>query len=199
MLIKGHPVATATAIPWIYSSLSQGSALSASVRARIDPTWSAFVVAPGADSGPWRAPIDERSRQLRHRDVDDIATQFLKSLSRRGLQTLVVEDDSARRGDPNLGEAAYVDDRVLRWSELRGDTAHSVALLRSVAYPLNGFLCRKSASTMGLLPHKSLDKEERTAVAAATAVVIVSVYDAEAYLAIVAPDVLGARPGRPER
>ena len=185
--LVGLQIATVAAVEWVRDSLTEGSTLAMLMRERIGPCWSALLIGPGTRAGPWTQPLSAYGLGYRARDVDVVVGEFLRSLARSRLQTVVVEDDAARRGDSNLAAVAYVEDRVLRWSELDPDPAGSAALLRSSAYPLNAFVCRDSATHLKLEAGRELDAEDQASVVESTEVVIVSAYDAEAYVAVLAP------------
>jgi hypothetical protein len=183
----GLPIASAEAVDWVRDSLAEGSALALLMRDRVGSSWSAHLIVPGTRVDPWTQPLSPRGLGYRTPDVDLLASQFLESLARSHVQTLVVEDDVARRGDRNLTTVAYVEDRVLRWMELGPDPVGAAALLRRSAYPLNAFVCCRSATQLKLEPGYQMGPEDQEAIVESTEAVIVSVYDAEAYVALLSP------------
>jgi hypothetical protein len=187
----GLPLSIAEAVDWVRESLAQGSALAMLMAERLGLFSSARLLVPEAGKQQWTFLPGEHGRGYRSRDIDLLAGQFLRSLACFDLQTLLVEDDLARKGDPNLAAVAYVEDRVLRWIELGPDPARAVALLRggSSGYPLNAFVCRRSPTQLRLRPGRQLDAEQQASIVESTEVTIVSVYDAEAYVALLSPGV----------
>lgn len=179
----------ADAAPWVDGSLAQGSALAQLVRQRVADSWSALLLGPATQGGQWRCPLSATGTGAPVSEADAAAVRLLARVARAGLCTLLVEDDVARRSDPRLGEVAFIDDRVVRWDELDPSSTPAVALLRASTYPLNGFLCRAPVSDLGLEQGRSLGPEALAAIAEATAGVVVSVYDGEGYVAVLAPPV----------
>jgi hypothetical protein len=93
----------------------------------------------------------------------------------------------ARRGDVSVDErAAFVGDRVLTWSEVGRDATSAAERLRagSGAYPLNAYVCDRSAQELGLQAGVSIDEESVWLIVQATVAVIVDVYDGEAFVAL---------------
>ncbi len=136
--------------------------------------------------------LDDHGRGLRSADADAAAQRVLDRVGRDVIKTLIVEDDLARRGDANLGAAvAFVEDRVLRWVDCSRNTEGAAAMLRngSSGYPLNAFACRAAVSELGLSPGRALSADEQKRVTESTALIIVSIYDAEAFLTFVDADI----------
>jgi hypothetical protein len=178
------------AMDWVRGSLAQGSALAMSMTQHLESLTSAWLVAPEAGQPP---RLDEHGRGFKTRDVDMVAARLLAVLARDRRGVLVVEDDLARRGDRNLGQdVAFVEDRVVRWSEIADHSDRAVTLLRrgSSGYPVNAFVCRGSARQLRLEPGSEIDAGRQALIVESVRAVIVSVYDAEAFVALVAPDVL---------
>jgi hypothetical protein len=180
------------AMDWVRGSLAEGSALAMSMTWQLNSLTSAWLVAP---DGSTLAPLllDNQGRGIKTRDADLAAARFLACLSHHGDQILLVEDDLARRGDPRLDdEVAFVEDRVVRWSEIEADTSHAVALLRSGSsgYPLNAFVCHASARQLGLGPGGQIDDACQASIVESVDAVLVSVYDAEAYVALANADLI---------
>lgn len=181
---------------WARGSLAQGSTLATSMTQRLESFRSTWLVAPpGADH---QAPprLDERGRGIKTSAADSLGARLLACLMSAGLHVLLVEDDLARRGDPDLGcDVAFVGERVVRWCETADGSARAVALLRSGSsgYPLNAFLCRASVKQLGLESGIEIDAEVQELIVESVEAVIVSVYDAEAFVALVSSDVLDRR------
>jgi hypothetical protein len=99
----GLQIAAVEAVDWVRDSLTEGSTLAVLMRERIGPSWSALLIGPGTRGGFWTQPLRAYGLGYRARDVDVVAGEFLTSLARPRLQTLVVEDDAARRGEITNG------------------------------------------------------------------------------------------------
>ena len=185
-------VAAADAQEWIRGSLSRGSTLAMLLTRRLAEPSSAWLLAPKDQVDLASLMLDDRGRGMRTSDADRVASRFLEVLRIAGAATVVVEDDLARRGDPHLVETScFVDDRVLHWAQLASGTDDGVRALRSGAsgYPLNAYVCPRTASDLGLEAQHRLRSAELEAIVDATSAIISSVYDAEAYLAVVFGDV----------
>jgi hypothetical protein len=192
----GVPIDADQAIDWARGSLAQGSRLAMSMTQRLESLRSTWLVTqPEADDERPRR-LDEHGHGVKTSDVDLLASRLLASLMRAGLGVLLVEDDLARRGDPNLGsEVAFVGDRIVRWSEMKGSSGRAVAFLRrgSSGYPLNAFVCRASAKQLRLEPGIEIDAEAQSHIVETAQAVIVSVYDAEAFVALLSSGALDHR------
>lgn len=129
---------------WIRGSLAQGSLLSMVMTERLPALLVAVLMIPRYTDPGARLRLDNHGRGYSPTEVDRVAAQFFHALAACGAQTLVVEDDLARRGDQHLtGDVAFVDGRVIRWTVLEeGSNAAAVRLLRtgSSGYPLNAFV-----------------------------------------------------------
>jgi hypothetical protein len=192
----GVPIAADEAMDWARGSLAQGSTLAMSMTQRLESFRWAWLVAPPDAEHQAPPRLDELGHGIKTSAADLLGARLLPYLTRAGLRVLLVEDDLARRGDPNLGcDVAFVGERVVRWSEAAGGPARAVALLRSGSsgYPLNAFLCRASAKQLGLEPGIQIDAEVQELIVESAEAVIVSVYDAEAFVALVSSDVLDPR------
>jgi len=176
-------------VGWVRESLSQGSRLAALIAQTIDRLPSAVVLAAPSYTGEGRLVIDGRGRGLPSFEADSAAQEMLQRIVELGAATLIVEDDLARRGDPISGQAAFVGDRLIRWTPIVGDCAAASRLLRtgSSGYPLIAFGCFGVPSSLGLVADGELSLKTQEHIAAATHAVIVSMWDAEACLAVVSP------------
>jgi hypothetical protein len=178
---SGFTVERDAASDWVRGSLAQGSSLAMLMSQRLGSLLGARLLAPDTAR---QLVLDDRGRGIRSSDADVIAQRFLARVGPEVVKTLIVEDDLARRGDASVGrDVAFVEDRILRWTSL-DDTASAGALLRkgSSGYPLNAFGCRAPATALGLGPGHTLTAVEQARVVDATELIVVSVYDAEAYL-----------------
>jgi hypothetical protein len=179
---------------WVQDSLRHGSVLSTMVSRRLKDFAVARLLAPEAVSPGNVGVLDNESRGIRTSDVDRLAGQVIARIALAGVRTIVVEDDLARRGDPVLRrDLAYVEDRVVRWVDLIGDPVDGARLLRSGAsgYPLNAYACGPSPGDLGLASGRSLELKELESIAASTRAVLASVFDAEAFVMLMLPE-LGA-------
>jgi len=133
--------------------------------------------------------LDDNGRGLPSSEADEVARRLLDSAASAGKVTLIVEDDLARRGDPRVERATFVGDRVLRWEEVADDASNAATLLRkgSSGYPLNAYLCSGVAADLGLAPEADLSPDLQGRLAEAVVGVIVSVWDAEAFVAVLSP------------
>lgn len=182
----GVPVAAAAARPWVQRSLAQGALLSHSVAAHIERFSVATLLAPERYSD---GALDDVGRGIPSDEADATALAYLTTRVPGG-GCLLVEDDLARAGDPDLGghPGAYsvVDGRILRWVDLDGATEQVSWTLRagSSRFPLNAFVIPVSASRAGLVPGAEVGDGVVAGIASQVVAVIVSVFDAEAYLAL---------------
>jgi len=187
----GSPIDTKSGTRWVRSSLASGSILSAMVMKRLSDFSAARLLAPDTALPGLTHILDDNGRGIRTCDVDLIAGRVLEKFSVAGVQTLVVEDDLARRGDALSGhDVAYVDDHVVRWIDLTASPVAAVQLLRRGAsgYPLNAFACWLSPEALGLESGRDLGEGERASIVSSTGSVLVSVYDAEAFVALMSPE-----------
>lgn len=187
------PVESTQAADWVRGSLASGSDLALQILPRLHLFGHAhLLVPPDADYATSATGLSDHGRGRPPSESDAAAVDFLRTWSTATRGTLVVEDDLARRGDPNLedDDIVYINDRVLRWVDLRAMTpARAVALLRSGAsgFPLNAYLCVGSSEVLGLSAKRNLSVADRTVLARAVAGLITTVYDAEAFLALHQP------------
>jgi hypothetical protein len=175
------------AADWIRHSLDLGSDLSMLVGQRLRALPHAFVGGPGPATGEgWKF-----GRGISTADADAAVQHLLASMARNGPQTLVVEDDLARRGDSSLtADVAFVGDRVLRWIALSegGDAASRLLRTGSSGYPLNAFLCDRAPSELGLTAGRLLSEPDTLSVAESVFAVITTIYDAETFLILETAD-----------
>ena len=187
----GAPLDAAEARRWVQRSLSQGALLSHEVAAEVGRFGVATLLAPARYGG---GLLDDVGRGIRSEDADEIALAYLRT---RGSPSgcLLVEDDLALPGDPGLadqpGRYSVVDGRILRWVDLGapGDRLAWTLRAGSSRFPLNAFLLPVSASQAGLVPGAEVGDDVLAGIAGQVVAVIVSVFDAEAYVALAAkPD-----------
>jgi len=183
----GSRVDLRLAADWARSSLGRGSSLARRATRRLPTLTAAVVFAVGIDE---RETFDDSGRGLTTSAADRAARDFLSTVKQMGNMTLVVEDDTGRRGDPKVGRVAFVDDRLLRWEGTGDGGLRAADLLRTGAfgYPLNAFLCRAPASDLGLSADHELTAAEQEVLVDAVCAIIVSVWDAETYLALLSQD-----------
>lgn len=171
---------------WVDESLSNGAQLAARVRMHLARLTASYLLLP---SGTLDEPIqlDDQGRCLPMELSDSVAGPFLNSLRRRGDAVLIVEDDLALRRDPRgAGNRCCIGDRVIGWAAIDSDCTAAAALLRTGAsgYPLNAFVVQSSAAKLGLAEGHDLKAEDVEVIARLTIAVIVSVFDAESFVAI---------------
>lgn len=168
---------------WSQASLEQGSALAGFVSRRLMTSSTAFVVAPEGNMMP---ELDDGSRSIDPRHADHLMGEYLRYLSSLQGGALIVEDDTAREGDPWLGGAVIVVGRVLRWEELHANPSRLTQLVRRGAsgYPLNAFVCDEAGRAILQRAGNALSIDDASSVAESVRVIVNSVYDAESYLVI---------------
>jgi hypothetical protein len=191
----GRPLALNEAAGWVRGSLAQGSTLAMSVAEQLAALSTAWLVVSEQADLQGAIRLDDVSRGLDIRDVDLAAHEVLASFGRAGVRVLLVEDDLARRGDPNLGpDVGFVGDRVLRWADIGESPDLATSLLRggSSGYPLNAFACRSRAPVLGLIPGSELSAESQAKIVGSTDAVIATVYDAEAYVTLLSPNLVAS-------
>ncbi|HEY6741703.1 MAG TPA: hypothetical protein VI110_05030 [Lapillicoccus sp.] len=182
----GAPLDAAAARPWVQRSLARGALLSHAVASDIERFVVATLLAP---VGYGDRVLDDVGRGIRAEEADATALAYLTTRGPGG-GCLVVEDDLARPVDPGLGDHpghySVVDGRILRWADLEGAREHLSWTLRagSSRFPLNAFVLPVSASRAGLMPGAEVGDAVVAAIARQVVAVIVSVFDAEAYVAL---------------
>jgi hypothetical protein len=185
----GLRVETERAIDWVRGSLARGSDLARLISARLSALSKALIlVEPSRVQGP--GPIlDDSGRGIPSSEAYEVAKRILATAARTAKLTLVVEDDLARQGDPHLGRAAFVGARVLRWEEVDDQAKNAVTILRRGAsgYPLNAYICQGRPADLGLSADLQLSPIQQQRLADSVLGVIVSVWDAEAFVAVVSP------------
>jgi hypothetical protein len=188
----GLMVETERALDWVRGSLAQGSGLATFVRANLATLTVAVLLVEPARAAQVEPGLDDNGRGLRSSEADDVARRLLASAASTGKLTLIVEDDLGRRGDPRVERAAFVGDRVLRWEEVGDDVSSAATLLRkgSSGYPLNAYLCSGAAADLGLAPEVELSRVLQQRLAETVIGVIVSVWDAEAFVGVLSPSAL---------
>ena len=182
----GAPLDAAQARRWVQRSLAQGALLSHEVAAEVGRFVVATLLAPArySDGG-----LDDVGRGIRSEDADAVALSYLRTRHPRG-GCLLVEDDLALPGDPSLvdqpGDYSVVDGRILRWADLDapGDLLAWTLRAGSSRFPLNAFVAPVTASQAGLLPRAEVQDAVVAGIASRVVAIIVSVYDAEAYVAL---------------
>lgn len=183
----GVPLDIDRATDWVRGSLAQGTTLAGLTTATLARYRSALLLAP--ESRIWSDSIhlDDSGRGVAVVEADAVAARFLAQLREVGGRTLIVENDLARRGDAlRRDESCFVEDRVLAWVELTADVSVAASLLRrgSSGYPLNAFVSRLPALDLGLARGHQLSAEEIDVIVDSILAIVVSVFDAEAYVAV---------------
>jgi hypothetical protein len=182
----GVPLDASAARPWVQRSLARGALLSHAVASEIERFVLATLLAP---AGYGHDVLDDVGRGIPGEEADATALAYLTTRGPGG-GCLLVEDDLARPGDPGLddhpGHYSVVDGRIVRWADLDGSREHLSWTLRagSSRFPLNAFLIPGSASRAGLRPDAEVGDAVVAAIARQVVAVIVSVFDAEAYVAL---------------
>ncbi|MDF2559839.1 MAG: hypothetical protein K0R99_1285 [Microbacterium sp.] len=178
---------------WSRDSLDQGSLLCRLVAERLEgPEVSAFAIArhdrDDSESGDF-------SHSAGIADADRTLTEVIRQLATEFSGILVVDDDLARRGDPGLEGASFVDDRVVRHADLASEPEVLTRLLRMGAsgYPLNAFLCSGMVRGAPSPSTGSLADSEVAALTAAVRIIVHAIHDAESFLLLAMDD--GARAG----
>ncbi|WEK61155.1 MAG: hypothetical protein P0Y60_17920 [Candidatus Microbacterium colombiense] len=130
------------------------------------------------------------SQSARIGGADRFLGRVLRELSTRADGILVVDDDLARRGDPGLDRASFIDDRVIRWGDLHSEPRDLTGLIRTGAsgYPLNAFVCGSGDRQAFRPPVGPLSESEVALLARQVQVVIHSIYDAESFLLLAIDD-----------
>lgn len=175
------------ALDWSKESLDQGSRLARQAAGALDrETIRAYAILP---RGGAVAPVPEFSRSARIGNADRILGETLTRLSvLTGI--LVVDDDLARRGEPGLDGASFVDDRAVRWVDIRSTSNELTRLIRIGAsgYPLNAFICQSEEGRAAGVPAGSLSRLDVLRLASEVRVIIHSIFDAESFLFLVVDD-----------
>lgn len=167
---------------WISESLAEGSRLAKLMQPYVERMRHASLLgAPGA------APhvLDNTGRGVASADANADVARFLEANRKFGFCTLLVEDDMARKGDPYLtDDVAFVDDRVIYWTEIDPGASSATRLLRngSSGYPLNAFVSRSPIADMNCFRGRQLDSA-LDSICADVSGVIVSVFDGESFVA----------------
>ena len=171
------------AATWVRASLGEGSILARLMLERLTALPRAWLLAPETVDA-LGTTLDNASRGIRQAHADVVVADAIQQLAGRGLKTLIVESDLARRGDPDLGTVAFAGDHVLRWAEWNGDPSPMTRLLRTGAsgYPTNAFGCTRSAADLGVGVGHELGPTNLARIVQVTCALLVSVYDGEAYI-----------------
>lgn len=174
---------------WARDSLEQGTGIAVGLSGRVDEFTDVSVLVP--ESTMLVGEVDfAHSAGVTVKNADLVLEQFLEQATKgRNLQTFLVEDDLARRGDAHLtGEFAYVGERVVRWRELAsGSISTAVKLVRdgSAGYPLNAFGLSQSAADLGIAPGVDLESDAVAAIIDTAQLLIVGAFDGEAFIGLV--------------
>jgi hypothetical protein len=166
---------------WLFDSLAQGTALASAVSALLGHAVVRIVLA-GRTAALEVLPAHGSS--VPTSESDQLAAAVLEVELRSGGRTLIVEDDLARKGDRVLthGPVGYVDDRVLRWADLKSEDAPGLLRTGSAGYPLNAYVVSLSAAELGLTNGLQLSTELVQRIAESTTLVFVGAFDGEGYI-----------------
>lgn len=173
---------------WVIDSLTQGFEISATV-----------LKVAAFDAGSYRSFISA-SDQLRQTNLAEGGVskgqvaqaglaQYLDGLSSDLASCVIVEDDLRRRTDPTVAphamSTAFIGDRIVHWCDLeRGTGADCADVVDRGAsgYPLNAFVCGKSAADLDLVNGREVVKGFANQIAESLLAVVVAAFDAETFL-----------------
>lgn len=185
--IAGKVISAQSAIDWIRYSLSQGTELAQLVSRSLPSMTRAVLLVPPSWVQEAEPTLDKTGRDIPMSESVKVARSLLARLGATSVMTLVVEDDVRRRGHRHVGHAAFIDDPVLYWEHLDDRGERAARLLREGAYLLNAYLLQGWPADYGLVSDKELSDRDLAHNAEATRGVIVSVWDDEALVALLAP------------
>ncbi len=166
---------------WMSESLTQGSRLANQVMAHRQISVLRLVRSDERADLPSSLAAGIGSDSA---TADHLASVAIILERSNGGRTLVVEDEMARRGDEFLEGAlcCFVDDRVLRWTDLFDPDAESLLRCGSAGYPLNAMIMDKSDEQLGLAAGVDLDLDAIAQMVRSTTLVIVGALDGEGYV-----------------
>ena len=181
--VRARTVPFVQAREWSQASLDAGSVLAGLIGRRFSTQAAAFVLLPDDGSA---IEVDDVSRAVDPQHADQVLAEYLQYLASMGAGVLVVEDDTAREGDPGLTEAVFLEGRGLRWKDMHADASQLMRLIRRGAsgYPLNAFVCDEDGRAILQQVGDALSSKDVTGLARSALSVIHSVYDAESFLVI---------------
>lgn len=142
----GMYVDPAHAWEWVGKSLARGTPLAClTVECLAGASFSARLLAP-QEAEALCDVLDRAGRRISSRAVDQVAAGFLRALSYSGATTLLVEDELAERGDPNIDigtTISFIGDRIVHWTGLEDPAAGPLLMRRaSSGYPTNALVSR---------------------------------------------------------
>lgn len=181
--VRVRDVPFVQATEWSQASLDAGSVLAELIGRRLSTQAAAFVLLPDDGSA---IELDDVSRAVDPQHADQVLAAYLQFLASMGAGALVVEDDTAREGDPGLTDAVFLEGRVLRWKEMHTDASQLTRLIRRGAseYPLNAFVCDEGGRAILQQAEVTLSSNDVSGLARSVRSVIHSVFDAESFLVI---------------
>ncbi len=191
-------VEPAHAWEWVGESLARGTPLALLAAERLaGASFSARLLVP-QEAEPLCDGLDDYGRRISTRASDLVAADLFRVLNRSGATTLLVEDEFAERGDPDIDigtNISFIRDRIVHWTGLEDPAAGPLLMRRaSSGYPTNALVCRGAPAELGLEHEHDLDEADLRLIVEAMRAVVVSVYDAEAFVALVLSAPLKKRP-----
>jgi len=192
----GMSVEPAHAWAWVGESLAQGTPLALLAAERLaDASFSARLLVP-CEAEPLCDVLDGFGRRISTRASDLVAADLLRVLNRSGATTLLVEDEFAKRGAKDIGTTiSFIGDRIVHWTGLEDAAAGPLLMRRaSAGCPTNALVCRGTPAELGLEHEHDLDEADLGRIVEAMRAVVVSVYDTEAFVALVLSAPLKNRP-----
>ena len=190
----GYPISAEAAQDWVRESLAQGSDLAALVSTHLPAFTTAVILTDCARVPSCDVALDNIGRGMNLSEAHFLFRRLLGDVARGRELTLIVEHESARRGDPNLGRVAFIGDRVIRWVNVGEEAQDAVELLHwSSGYPLNAYLCRGDACELGLQSGAELSSIVQDGLARSVVGVVVTVWDAEAFVVVLSPEAAAKR------
>lgn len=182
----GIPVDPAAAWEWVRECLTQGTSLALLAAERLAATsFSARLLVP-PDAEVLGDVFDDVGRSISAQAANQVAADFLQDLSTSEATTLLVEDELARRGARDIGtRISFIDDRILHWTAVDSPSGSLLMRRASSGYPMNALVCRGRPDALGLEHQRQLEELDLRVIVSAMRAVVVTVYDAEAFLALI--------------
>lgn len=170
---------------WFEESLGGGFGVSAAVLASISFDIGRFFAFVSSDMDP---------EQIKFPGYPDVRgggpalALYLDDLTSGKDLCLLIEDEAAERGDPNIEEwsvpSAFIGDRVVHWFDLKpgsGAAAMSAINESSSGYPLNAFVVTRTSTELGLVNRGSLANDIVDTIASSILAIVVAAFDATSF------------------